>query len=184
MNRLLNLWLQFYSRSHLRRIVMIAAAVFLVDQLTKRIVLHFIAYGEQRVLLTGFFKLVYWGNTGAAWSLFYGNNKILALVSLLAFLVLIWNHRHFDSHTVAGQFALGLLFGGITGNLMDRIQVGHVIDFLYFYIHRRGGGELGFPAFNVADMSICTGVAMALWLSWRSEPESQPGSPGNKTDHP
>jgi lipoprotein signal peptidase len=50
-----------------------------------------------------------------------------------------------------------------------------VIDFLYFYVSPRGGGEIGFPAFNIADSAICTGVGLLILLSWRAEarPESR-----------
>ncbi|MEN9675534.1 MAG: hypothetical protein RIS76_1430, partial [Verrucomicrobiota bacterium] len=47
----------------------------------------------------------------------------------------------------------------------------HVIDFLRFYLQPRGGGEVGFPAFNVADMAICTGVGLLILLSWQNDPQ-------------
>ena len=59
--------------------------------------------------------------------------------------------------------------GGIAGNLVDRFTHRHVVDFIYFYIARRGGGEIGFPAFNVADSAICTGVALLFLLSWQKD---------------
>ncbi len=81
---------------------------------------------------------MHWGNTGAAWSLFRGNNELLAGVALLALLVLFLSRHHFDSRTLLSQIAFGLIFGGIVGNLIDRLWVGHVIDFIYFYLQRRG----------------------------------------------
>jgi signal peptidase II len=72
---------------------------------------------------------------------------------------------------------LGLLFGGIVGNLLDRIIHEHVVDFLRFYWIRRSGAELGFPAFNVADSAICTAVAILLILSWQADPASNAGRP-------
>jgi signal peptidase II len=84
-------------------------------------------------------------------------------------LVLYMSRRHFEAHTALGQVALGFIFGGILGNLTDRIHVGYVVDFLYFYLQRRGGGEIGFPAFNVADSAICVGVGLIFILSWKSE---------------
>jgi signal peptidase II len=152
----------------LKRIAWVALAVFVLDQLSKFFVLRYLNYADQKVILDGFFKFVHWGNTGAAWSLFSGNNKVLAIVSLGAMAVLLLNHHHFDTKRVWGQIALGLMFGGILGNLFDRIRVGHVIDFIYFFMHRRGGEEIGFPAFNVADMSICSGVVLMLILSQKS----------------
>ena len=54
------------------------------------------------------------------------------------------------------------------GNLIDRLIPSrrHVVDFLYFHLHPRGGGEAGFPAFNVADVAICTGVGLMLLLGF------------------
>lgn len=152
-----------------KRIAWVSVAVLFLDQITKSLIVRWLDYAEQHVVLHGFFKLVYWGNTGAAWSLFYGNNMILAVVAFGALLLLLFSHHHFDSHTTVGQIALGLMFGGIIGNLTDRLTVGHVIDFIYFYVQRRGGGEIGFPAFNVADAAICTGVGLIFLLSWRNE---------------
>ena len=63
-----------------------------------------------------------------------------------------------------GQIAFGLIFGGIAGNLLDRLLPSRqqVIDFIYFYVNQRDGGEIGFPAFNVADSGICIGVGLVL----------------------
>jgi signal peptidase II len=156
-----------------RRILGVTAAVYITDQLSKLAVLRFIGEWEQRVVIEGFFKFVHWGNTGAAWSLFSGNNGLLALVSVVALLVLLLTRDRFEPHTLNGQVALGLIFGGILGNLTDRLRVGHVIDFIRFYLERRGdGAEVGFPAFNVADSAICVGVGLLFLRSLRGETRS------------
>lgn len=167
------------------RIALTAAVILALDQLTKLLVLRFLGYAQERVIVEGFFKFVHWGNTGAAWSLFYGNNHLLAIISLVALLILFLTRHHFDAHMPLGQLALGLMFGGIVGNLIDRLMPSryHVIDFIYFHLNRRGGGELGFPAFNVADAAICTGVGLLFLLSWRREPtrpqvKVEPAQPG------
>jgi signal peptidase II len=150
----------------------IAAAVFALDQATKLIVLRFLPVaGMEKVVVAGFFKFVHWGNTGAAWSLFRGNNELLAIVALLALLVLFLSRHHFESRTGLGQLAFGLIIGGIAGNLTDRLLPSRqqVIDFIRFYLEQRGGTEIGFPAFNVADSGICLGVALVFWITWRSD---------------
>ena len=151
------------------RIVYLALLIFLLDQLTKLLVLHYLGYAQEKVILPGFFKLVHWGNTGAAWSIFRGNNAVLAGVACAALIILFFTRHHFDLHTLGGQLSLGLIFGGILGNLTDRLARQHVIDFLYFYVIRRDGEEVGFPAFNVADSAICIGVGLLFILSWMSE---------------
>jgi signal peptidase II len=158
-----------------KRVAILAAGIVLLDQITKRIVLNALEFQRgERVIIDGFFKFVHWGNTGAAWSMFHGNNEFLAIVSLIALLFLFLYRRHFDTRTPLGQLSLGLIFGGIVGNLIDRLFHGHVIDFIYFYLQQRGGREAGFPAFNIADMAICTGVGLLFILSWRQEAQPAP----------
>lgn len=154
-----------------RRIAALATTVFALDQLTKLIVLHYLPAGTEKIVVPGFFKFVHWGNTGAAWSLFRGNNELLAVVALVALLILFLTRHHFEAHTPSGQWAFGLIFGGIAGNLLDRLLPSRqqVIDFIRFYLEPRGGSEIGFPAFNIADSGICIGVALVFWMTWRSE---------------
>ena len=160
----------------------IALGLLAFDQLTKWLVIRRLLLGEEIRVLPGFFNLVYWGNTGAAWSLFHGNNHFLATVSALALVVLYLARQHFGGDTVAGQVALGLIFGGITGNLIDRLIHRHVIDFLYFHVIRRDGEIAGFPAFNLADTAICTGVGIVFLLSWLPHHRRDSASPANSAD--
>lgn len=167
--------LESVLRTPNRRIGLIALAVIILDQLTKVLIVTSLPNANiEKTVIPGFFKLVHWENTGAAWSLFRGSNAVLAIVALVALVVLYFSRHHFDARTLIGQVAFGLICGGIIGNLIDRIRVKSVIDFLYFYL-----GDWGFPAFNVADSAICTGVALVFLLTWRSErstktPESSP----------
>ena len=78
------------------RIAALAAAVFALDQFTKWLVLRSLEPGDEKVVITGFFKFVRWGNTGAAWSLFSGNNGALALLALFAGGMLFLTRHHFD----------------------------------------------------------------------------------------
>jgi signal peptidase II len=152
------------------RIALLALVIFTLDQFTKWLVLRSLGFYEEKIIIPGFFKFVHWGNTGAAWSLFSGNNGALALVGLLALVALFLTRHHFDSHTLTGQIAFGLIFGGIAGNLADRLFRHEVVDFIRFYMQLRGnGGEIGFPAFNVADTAICTGVGLIFLITWKNE---------------
>ncbi len=159
------------------RIAWIALLVIALDQLTKQLVLRFLGYAQEKVVIEGFFKFVHWYNTGAAWSMFRDNNDALAIVALIALIVLFFSRHHFDSRTLLGQVAFGLIFGGIVGNLIDRLWAKHVIDFLYFYLQQRGGNEVGFPAFNVADSAICTGVGLVFLLTWKNEHAAKASAP-------
>jgi len=171
---LMRTFLEKILKSTEGRIAAVALAIIALDQFTKALVLQFLGYAQEKVVVDGFFRFVHWGNTGAAWSLFRGNNDFLALVALIALVILYFSRHHFHVRTVPGQWAFGLICGGIVGNLIDRVRVGHVIDFLYFYVQRRGGQEIGFPAFNVADSAICTGVGLVLLITWINERQAKP----------
>ncbi len=158
-----------------RRLGWIALAVFALDQAAKLAVLRFLGPTQERVMIDGFFKFVHWTNTGAAWSLFRNRNDLLAIVSIVALLGLFLWRRHFYIERMSGQISLGLIFGGIAGNLFDRLRYHQVIDFLRFYLHRRSGEEIGFPAFNVADSAICVGVGLLILISWRQESQGAGG---------
>ncbi|HZM02260.1 MAG TPA: signal peptidase II [Candidatus Saccharimonadales bacterium] len=160
-----------------RVMIVIGLAVFVLDQAAKLLVLRFLGPTQERVVVDGFFKFVHWGNTGAAWSLFHDRNDVLAVVSILALFGLFYWRRHFYSETPMGQICLGLIFGGIAGNLFDRLHYHQVIDFLRFYLVRRTGEEIGFPAFNVADSAICIGVGLLILVSWTQESKGSKPSP-------
>ena len=145
------------------KILIIALLTLVLDQLTKWIVVQKLPFnGEPVAMVDGFFELVHFGNTGAAWSLFSGQNFWLAIFSLAALIFLWVSRRHFGTEMVLGQVALGLILGGVAGNLIDRVVHHHVVDFLQFYIPFR------FPAFNVADSGICTGVGLMFVQSFRA----------------
>ena len=124
-------------------------------------------------VVPGFFRLVHWHNTGAAFSLFHGNNLALAIISTVALIVLILARDKFGANTTMGSLALGLIFGGIVGNLCDRVIHHHVIDFLYFHLTTRSGVLHDFAAFNLADTAICVGVGLLFILSWRNDKEAK-----------
>ena len=157
------------------RIAALALVVLAIDQFTKWLVLHALNLGDETVVIPGFFKLVQWRNTGAAWSQFSGNNNALAFVAFIALLLLavMCFRQH---HILASQIAFGLIVGGIAGNLTDRLLPGRhaVVDFLYFYVQQRGGRVIDFPAFNVADTAICTGVGLIFLLTWKTEHVAKP----------
>jgi signal peptidase II len=158
-------------KSNNKRIAAIAAGVFALDQLTKLAVIKFLPVPRESEIhvLPGFFKLVHWHNPGAAWSMFQEHNWLLAVISFVAVIALVIFRNKFGAETTAGSIALGLMFGGILGNLVDRIVHHHVIDFLYFHLMTRSGRYYDFPAFNVADSAICIGVGLLFILSWRSD---------------
>ena len=144
-------------------VALIAVAIVALDQLSKWLIVRSISPEEARVVISGFFSLVSVRNTGAAWGIFRDYNLVLTAISLLTVLALYLFRHSFRLNRPGPRLALGLIAGGITGNLIDRIRIGSVIDFLSFYV-----GQYHWPAFNVADSAICVGVALYIILSWRN----------------
>ena len=158
-------------------------AILISDQLTKWLVVqHFEEANdpqEKLVVINGFFDLVHRTNTGAAFSLFTGKSGILAIISIFAAGALVWFRHHFDNGTRKAKIALGLLLGGIIGNMIDRLAHGAVVDFARVYIERNDGTISEWPAFNVADSAICVGVGLLFLLAWteRDEPDEEEAEP-------
>ncbi len=135
--------------------------VVVLDQFTKVWVREtFVCGGEPQVVLPGFFNLVYVRNPGAAWGMLGGQQVILILLSIIVLLLLLFFHRRVLNPTLDHRIALGLMIGGILGNLIDRIKFGWVTDFLDFHI-----GTHHWPSFNVADSAICIAVGLYLLSS-------------------
>jgi signal peptidase II len=147
----------------------IAVVTTALDQTTKWLIERFLPYEHSRVVIPGFFNLVHWRNPGAAWGMFPDANTLLAIISVLTVLALVLFRHSFQLHRPSCRIALGLIGGGVTGNLIDRLRLGSVIDFLHFHI-----GHYHWPAFNIADSAICTGVALYILATWRSD-QNKPG---------
>lgn len=144
----------------MRRFLMIALGVVALDQATKVWVDMVIPlYGRVEVI-PGFFELTNVRNPGAAWGMlrdypqFLTGLAVLAMAALILFRKqLIADHRFYDP-------VLAILLGGVCGNLIDRIRLGEVIDFLWFDL-----GFMVWPTFNVADSAICVSVTLSVLIS-------------------
>ncbi|MGW8160892.1 MAG: signal peptidase II [Desulfobulbales bacterium] len=140
----------------------VAAVVVIVDQLTKLwIMTTFVLHGEKSVI-PGFFNLVYVTNTGAAFGFLAGSKSWLRqtffiAVAIIALIVILVAYDHLKKQGRIFIYSLALIAGGAIGNLLDRLRFGSVVDFLDFYV-----GAHHWPAFNVADSAITTGVALFI----------------------
>ena len=146
----------------------LSIAVALLDQIAKSWIRARLGYGEFIGMVPGFFDLRYVQNTGAAWGILEGLNHWLILFSVAMLIVVVRFRRHLADHRRVSRFALAAIIGGITGNLVDRVHLSYVVDFLHFHA---GGRQ--FPAFNVADAAICTG-AFLFMLAQALPPRAQP----------
>jgi len=155
--------------------MVVAAVIVVVDQLTKWAIVEWIPLYD-RVPLNSFLNLTHQQNSGAAFS-FLANAGgwqrwffvILATGVSAVIAVWIWRIRS-ESQTVLSA-GLALVLGGAVGNLIDRILLGHVTDFIQVWF-----GSWAFPSFNVADAGISVGAALliidALFLSGKEQQQA------------
>ena len=133
------------------RAALVAAAVVALDQVVKALVRGSVEVGERRDLVA-FLDLVHVRNRGVAFSALEGQTALVVTVIAVAMAALLWYFaRHADRPLM--WLPTGLLVGGAVGNLVDRIRLGAVTDFLKLP---------SWPAFNVADMAITVGVVGLL----------------------
>lgn len=145
-----------------------------LDQLTKTLVIENLRRGESWPE-EGFFRFTHAWNTGTAFSLFQDQSTILTFVSFGAVIALYFVYRSVESPTIWVRMAFGLLLGGAFGNLVDRIRLGHVTDFI----------DVGpWPIFNIADSSIVVGIFVLFLFFWSStsdKEEAEPETPEEPT---
>lgn len=135
----------------------LTAAVMIVDQISKQLVVKHLDLYELRPVLPHV-NLVHATNTGAAFSLFSEAPALIfvALALAVSVFVLWWMRKNAAGQTFAA-IGLALIMGGALGNAIDRVMRGHVVDFVDFYV-----GDWHFAAFNVADAAISIGAACMI----------------------
>jgi signal peptidase II len=110
-------------------------------------------------VIPGFFNLTYVRNTGVAFGMFAGHGFLVAAFMLGLLALALFLARGVNWSTIEPNVVGGCLAGGAIGNIVDRARIGHVVDFLDFYV-----GPHHWPSFNVADSLICLSVA---WIVGR-----------------
>ena len=129
----------------------VALIVTGLDQLIKWLVVTRLAINQAVAVIPGALDLFYIQNRGAAFSLFIDQRLLLIIVSLLVMAVIVYVERRHAKGRPDLKVALGLLFGGAAGNLIDRVRLGYVVDYVYLpFIH--------FPVFNLADSAIVLSI--------------------------
>ena len=145
------------------RVAAVAAGVVAVDQLTKAIVRATLERGDSVAVLPGI-DLVHTRNSGIAFGALSGGGAVVTVVIAVALVALL---AYFATHIRRPLVWLptGMLLGGALGNVIDRVRDGAVTDFIQI--------PLGFPAFNVADMSITFGVVVLFFVLERHGAEGE-----------
>src|SRR5438309_12024183 len=146
-----------------------AAAVFVLDRLTKWIIESRLSFFDTHKVIPGFFDIVRSQNRGVAFGIFNESTSewrttllVIASVAAVALVsAMLWNARRLDRYSLWG---FALILGGAAGNVFDRIVWGRVTDFLLLYVR-----DFQWPTFNVADSAIVCGSGLLLLDLLRSK---------------
>jgi signal peptidase II len=143
----------------------IAAVIVALDQWTKWLVRTNIAPGEswlpQSLLwLSPYARIVHWYNRGAAFGMFQQGNMVFTVLAFIVIAAIIYYYPQISHADWPLRLAMSMQMGGAIGNLIDRLTIGHVTDFI----------SVGtFPVFNIADSSISVGCVVLLLGVWWQE---------------
>lgn len=155
-----------------RKLACVAGLVIIIDQITKAVILNFLPLYRSIAVVPGFFSLTHIHNPGGAFGIMSNQSSrllniiFLFVVSLAICLIFYFYKNTPKKHTLLAT-GFALILGGAIGNMIDRIRLGKVVDFLDFYI-----GNLHWPAFNVADSAISVGIVIFLFhLLFKKMPE-------------
>lgn len=170
------------SRAVLLRLAytLLTLSVLLLDQATKALVVSRMTLYSSAPVIPGLFHVTLVTNRGALFGLLHDladpyRSTLFTAVPLLAIALMFVFQYRTTIHDLATQSGLALILGGALGNLVDRIRLGYVIDFLDVFV-----GEHHWPAFNVADSCICVGVACLvidlLARGWHRQTALPPGA--------
>jgi len=159
-------------------LLIIGGGIILLDQTTKIWIDTHMRLYETQPILSGFLDLHYIRNPGAAFG-FLSNNQsdwripFFVGISVFAIGIILFLFHKLESSEVLMPMALSLVLGGALGNLIDRIRLGEVIDFIL--VHYK---SFRWPAFNVADMAISAGVFLLIIRMFFLEPDKKENPPG------
>jgi signal peptidase II len=144
--------------------LMVSAGVIALDQVSKHVLREVLANGRS-IRVTPFFDLVLILNPGAAFSFLSSaagwQRELFIGIALAASVLIVYLMRKHAADRVF-CWGLGLILGGAIGNVIDRVLLGAVVDFLYLHL-----GEYYWPAFNLADSAITCGAGLLIWDSLR-----------------
>ena len=143
------------------RVLFVSAVLVLADQVSKTIVVRTMSLYESVPIIQNFFHFTYITNDGMAFGInFPFGYFIFTTISILLTAFLFWYLWSVRNHSIIIRLGIGLIIAGAIGNLIDRILLGEVIDFLDFMI-----GDFHWYVFNLADSYVTVGMGLVLFDS-------------------
>ena len=146
-----------------KKSLIIGLFILVIDQLIKILIDQTFYIGKIISIIPNFFYVTKVYNTGAAWSIFEGYRFVLIGISIIALTILIFYEKEFKNN-FRNIVAFSLIYGGLLGNLVDRLIYGYVIDYFKILL-----GSYDFPIFNLADMAIVSGFILLIYAIMRGE---------------
>ncbi len=145
-------------------LLLIIFVLVILDQTSKIMIEDYFAVGEDLSIIPGFFNLVLVYNKGVAFGMMSNWDEatrqlLLVGIGLLASIMIIWMYFKEYRGSKLGSLCLALIVAGALGNIVDRIRIGKVVDFLDFHLAANH-----WPAFNFADSYICVGVVVLMFV--------------------
>ena len=153
-----------------KKILAISVVALTIDQLTKVALSIILTLNQPLCIIKNYFYLTLCHNEGAAWGMF-SDAKIVINVGTIIAIVIIYHFLYCFKTNKRNTLAFGLLLGGLSGNLIDRLLFGYVRDFLDVFIF-----NYDFPVFNVADICIVTGVILLIIAILKGEDTNENNS--------
>ena len=155
-----------------------------LDQLSKLAVIRWLDFSDRVTVIDGFFYLTHVRNPGSAFGLFAGSPEpyrsvFFIGITAVAIVMILSFYRRLAPGDRLSALALGLVLGGAAGNLIDRVRLGEVVDFLHF----RLWGGYTWPDFNLADSFIVVGVALLVLELFAVEGERRADSTPSGSQH-
>lgn len=144
-------------RNNKSKIYLISLILLIVDQLVKLLIKSTFKLHEELELIPNFFSLHYLQNDGAAFSILQNKTYLLVIVAIICLGIMVYYIQKEKTFTKLSSISLGLILGGIIGNLLDRIIYKKVIDYLSFTFF-----TYNFPVFNIADVGITVGALLLI----------------------
>lgn len=143
------------KNNHIYEIYKVTSILLIMDQISKLLINTKMTLNQEIVLIPKLLSILYVKNTGAAFSILQDNTIFLTVINALFIIVLHLFIKREKNLSKFSCLSLGLIMGGMFGNLIDRIIHHGVIDFIYISL-------IDFPVFNIADMGITIGVILLL----------------------
>lgn len=139
-------------------LIIMIVALMALDQVSKLLIINNVEIGEKISVINDFFYITHYKNEGIAWSMLENKGYIFIPITIIVAVVL--SYMIFKNKEKLFRFSLAVILSGAIGNLIDRVLLGSVTDFLEFHF-----GSYVFPIFNVADICVVLGaIALVIYV--------------------